>query len=142
MQVSITTLSTWTGLHRDTIRKRLSALLTGEHGEQLDSAKALPLIYGDGERLDPQQEKARLDRTRRELAELDCKAKQRELIHVDDAKKVIDFAATSCREHLMGIPGRFADIFAAETDARQIESDLEAEIRAALMRIAEARDRF
>ena len=142
MQVSITTLATWTGVHRDTLRKRLSALLTGERGEQVDSAKALPLIYGDGERLDPQQEKARLDRTRRELAELEYKQKQRELVHVGDARKVIDIAATSCREHLMGIPGRFADIFASESDARQIESDLEREIRAALTRIAEARDRF
>lgn len=76
------------------------------------------------------------------LAELDYKAKQRELIHVDDAKKVIDVAATSCREHLMGIPGRFASIFASEADPRKIEEDLETEIRAALQRIANARDRF
>jgi hypothetical protein len=76
------------------------------------------------------------------LAEIEYKTKQRELIHVDDAKKVIDVAATSCREHLLGIPGRFASIFAAEMDARKIEQELGAEIRTALEHIANARDRF
>ena len=77
-----------------------------------------------------------------QLAELEYKTKQRELVHVDDARKVIDVAATSCREHLMGIPGRFASIFAAEVDAMKIEQDLETEIRSALQHIANARDRF
>jgi hypothetical protein len=76
------------------------------------------------------------------LAELDFKQKQGELIHVESVFKVIDTAATSCREHLMGIPGRFASIFAAEVDAMKIEQDLEAEIRTALQHIADAKDRF
>jgi hypothetical protein len=76
------------------------------------------------------------------LAELEFKQKQGELIHVESVFKVIDTAATSCREHLMGIPGRFASIFAAEVDAMKIEQDLEAEIRTALQHIADAKDRF
>jgi hypothetical protein len=76
------------------------------------------------------------------LAELDFKQKQGELIHVESVFKVIDTAATSCREHLMGIPGRFASIFAAEVDVMKIEQDLEAEIRTALQHIADAKDRF
>jgi hypothetical protein len=76
------------------------------------------------------------------LAELDFKQKQGELIHVESVFKVIDTAATSCREHLMGIPGRFASIFAAEVDAMKIEQDLESEIRTALQHIADAKDRF
>jgi hypothetical protein len=142
MRTSITTLSEWTGISRDTIRKRIGAILTGQHGEQVDSAKALPLIYGDGERLDPGQEKAKLDKVKRGLASLEFKLKQRELITVEDACKIIDIAATSCREHLMGIPGRWADILAAETDARAVEEILEREIRAGLQNVADARDRF
>jgi hypothetical protein len=76
------------------------------------------------------------------LAELEFKQKQGELIHVESVFKVIDTAATSCREHLMGIPGRFASIFAAEVDAMKIEQDLESEIRTALQHIADAKDRF
>lgn len=76
------------------------------------------------------------------LAELDYKEKERQLIRVEDVLKVIDTAATSCREHLMGIPGRFASIFASETDARTIEEELDAEIRTALQHIADAKDRY
>ena len=92
--------------------------------------------------LEIREAKAKRESYLAHLAELEYKAKQRELIRVEDVFKVIDVAATSCREHLMGIPGRFASIFASETDARKIEEDLEAEIRTALTHIADARDRF
>ena len=92
--------------------------------------------------LEIREAKAKRESYLAHLAELEYKTKQRELVHVEDARKVIDIAATSCREHLMGIPGRFASIFAAEVDAMKIEQDLETEIRTALQHIANARDRF
>lgn len=142
MRTTITTLSTWTGIHRDTIRKRLASILTGQHAEQVDSTKALPLIYGDGVRLDAAQEKAALDKVRRGLATLEFKKRQGELIEVQELMKVIDTCATACREHLLGLPSRFADIFASESDARAIEETMEAEIRAALHRVADSAERF
>lgn len=77
-----------------------------------------------------------------QLAELDYKAKQRELIPISECHAVIDIAATACREHLMGIPGRFASLFAAEADPMKIEQDLETEIRAALEHVADALTKF
>lgn len=77
-----------------------------------------------------------------QLAELDYKAKQRELIPISECYAVIDLCATSCREHLMGIPGRFSAIFASESDARTIEETMEAEIRAALEHVADALAKF
>ena len=76
------------------------------------------------------------------LAELDFKAKQRELIPVSECLAVIDLAATSCREHMMGIPGRFASILAAETDAMKIEQTLTQEIRSALEHVSDALAKF
>jgi phage terminase Nu1 subunit (DNA packaging protein) len=92
--------------------------------------------------LEMAEAKAKRESYMAHLAELEYKQKQGELIHVESVFKVIDTAATSCREHLMGIPGRFASIFAAEVDAMKIEQELEAEIRTALQHIADAKDRF
>ena len=137
MLTTITKLSELTGLSRDTIRKRLASILTGERAELVDSTQALPLIYTDGaERLDPAQEKARLDRTRREIAELEYKQRRRELISLPEVMRVVEIATVSCREGLQGIPGRYASILAAETDAWAIEHMLDAEIRDALNKVA------
>ena len=142
MRTTIATLSTWTGIHRDTIRRRLAPLLTGERGEQVDSVQALPLIYGDGERLDGAQERARLDRARRESQELANQARRKELIALSDCLKVIDAAAGACREHMMGIPSRWADELAHETDPFVINSILEREIRTALTLVSESKHLF
>jgi hypothetical protein len=142
MRVSVTTLATWSGLHRDTIRRRLSPLLSGERGEQVDSTQALPMLYGEGERLDPAQEKAMLDKARREQAEIDLQLKRREVIALGECFHVIDAAATACREHLMSLPGRLASVYASESDAMQIERDMESEIRAALNHVVCALEAF
>ena len=92
--------------------------------------------------LEIREAKAKRESYLAHLAELEYKEKERQLIRVEDVLKVIDTAATSCREHLMGIPGRFASIFASETDARTIEEELDAEIRTALQHIADAKDRY
>lgn len=73
------------------------------------------------------------------LAELEYQQKRGELIRLDTVFAVIDAAATACREHMMGLPGRWASILAAETDERTIERMMEQEIRAALTHIADAK---
>jgi hypothetical protein len=74
------------------------------------------------------------------LAELEYKQKRAELIAIESVYRVLDSAVTACREHLMGIPGRYASILAAESDARTIETLLETEIRRALEQISEAKE--
>lgn len=75
-----------------------------------------------------------------QLAELEYKQKRAELIAIESVYRVLDSAVTACREHLMGIPGRYASILAAESDARTIETLLETEIRRALEQISEAKE--
>lgn len=138
MQTSITRLSELTGISRDTIRKRLAPILTGAHAEQVDSVKALPLIFGS-ERLDPAQERAALDKVKRGLAMLEFKQKEKEVIPIQVVFKVIDAATIATREALMNIPGRFAAILAAETDEREIERLLDTEIRQAIQNMVNAK---
>lgn len=141
MQITIARLAELSGLHRDTVRKRCAKLIGEGRGATVESSEALALLHGS-ERLDPSAERAMLDRTRREALEMANAQTRRELISLDDCLKVIDIAATTCREHMMGLPSRFADVFAGETDARTIEETMEAEIRAALHRVADSAEAF
>ena len=90
--------------------------------------------------LEIREAKAKRESYLAHLAELEYKQKRAELIAIDSVYRVLDSAVTACREHLMGIPGRYASILAAESDARTIETLLETEIRRALEQISEAKE--
>lgn len=111
MIVSINKLAELTGKSRNTIRKRLAPLLSESDSptlaHALDSVRALSLIYGEGaEGLDPQQEKALLDRTRRELAELDLEERRGHLIAAETVSQKWDTIAANIRAKLLNLPGR------------------------------------
>lgn len=89
--------------------------------------------------LEIREAKAKRESYLAHLAELEYQQKRGELIRLDTVFAVIDAAATACREHMMGLPGRWASILAAETDERTIERMMEQEIRAALTHIADAK---
>ena len=136
MQCSINQLSELTGRDRRTIKKRVETLSTDEQG-RYDSTQALPLLYGSSKgELDPSQERAKLDLARRELAELEYRKRRGELVSIDTVFRVIESASTSCREHLLCLPARLSEVFAAEGNARIIESQLSNEIRSGLERIS------
>ena len=138
MRTSVTTLATWTGVHRDTIRRRLASILTGERGEQVDSTKALPLIYSDGEqRLDPSQEKARLDKTRRELAELDFLSRKSKLVDSAGVERAAYQFGRILQKNLVDVfPSRVSMEVAAMTDPWEIETFLRNHLRAELESIS------
>jgi phage terminase Nu1 subunit (DNA packaging protein) len=136
MQCSINQLSELTGRDRRTIKRRIEALPTDDQG-RYDSTQALPLLYGSKGELDPSQERAKLDQARRELAELEFSKRRGALIEEGTVFRVVESAATACREHLLTIPGRMADSLAAEANARSIEATLNQEIRSALERITD-----
>ena len=140
MLVSINRLAEITGLDRRTIKNKLSGVLPEtDHGETtlVDTRQALPVVLGTGERLDPAQEKAQLDRVRREIAELERARIEGSLTEVSIVNRALTDIGTSLREALLAIPGRVASPLAAETDARQIEHRLTTEIRDALLMICE-----
>lgn len=130
MQVSITTLSNWTNIHRDTVRRRLAPLLTGERGETVNSADALPLIYGEGDRLDPSQERARLDRTRRELAELDYNQRKSRLVDSAGVERAAFQFGRILQKNLVDVfPSRVAMEIAGMNDSWAIEAFIRERMR-------------
>ena len=139
MKASITTLADWTGFDRRTVSKRVAHLECEDHGvrgKYYDSADALKALFlGEESGLDPQQERARLDESRRKLADLEFKKRRGELLMESSVFDVLDQAAIAFREGLLTIPSRLADILAAETDARIIEHRLFDEIRNQLLHI-------
>jgi len=72
------------------------------------------------------------------LAEIEYSIKQDLLIDRETVFRALRDAATACREGLLSIPGRYAALFAVETDAKVIEQTLEQELRAALDRLTDA----
>ena len=131
MRTSVTTLATWTGVHRDTIRRRLASILSGERGEQVDSTKALPLIYSDGEqRLDPSQEKARLDKTRRGIAELEYMQRKSKLVDAAGVERAAYQFGRILQKNLVDVfPSRVSMEVAAMTDPWEIETFIREHMR-------------
>ena len=141
MQITIARLAELSGLHRDTVRKRCAKLIGEGRGATVESSEALALLYGS-ERLDPSAERAMLDRTRREALEMANAKTRRELITLNEVFKILDVAAVTFREDLMGLAGRLSDELAAESDPFAVHRTLEGEIRAALTRLSEAKEAF
>jgi hypothetical protein len=92
--------------------------------------------------LEIREAKAKRESYLAHLAELEYKQKQRDLISIEECFHVIDAAATACREHLMSLPGRLASVYASESDAMRIESDMDEEIRKALTHVTDALAQF
>ena len=138
MKASISQIADWCGMDRRTIAKRVAHLECDDHGVRgklYDAPEALRAIFLGDEGLDPAQEKARLDESRRRLADLEYQKRRGELFHENSVFKVLDSAATAFREGLLTIPGRLANTLATETDARIIENQLFSEIRDQLIHL-------
>ncbi len=138
MKASISQLSDWTGFDRRTISKRLAHLEAddrGTRGKYYETDSALQTLYLGDTSLDPAQEKARLDESRRRLADLEYSRRRGELLHESSVFGALDRAAMAFREGLLTIPGRIANTLASETDARIIENQLFNEIRDQLLHI-------
>lgn len=58
--------------------------------------------------LDPAQERAALDRARRELVELDAAQRRGELVTVDDFSAALVLVSTNARDRLLALPSRLA----------------------------------
>ena len=148
MKVSYAQLTDLTGMAYRTIRKRFEAanikpigVAEGPGGANLwDSSEALRAIYspdvGGSEKLDGQQEKALLDKARREAQELKNEEARRNLAPCEVTGKIIADIAINVRTKALGIPSKIASVVPAdirvdvvkETEKliREILSDLSA----------------
>lgn len=106
MLVTINYLADLTGKDRRTIQKRLTDLKPVEEYSYA-SKEALTAIYNPSA-LDAVQERAQLDRARRELVELQKAEKIGELIPAEKVSAYWNRQAGNVRAKLLNLPGRLA----------------------------------
>ena len=80
--------------------------------------------------------KARSERARAELLEMEIMEKRGELVVADQVRRVQFNLARSTRNALLALPARLSPLLAPVTDAAEIERLLEAEIRKICQQIA------
>ena len=119
MDQSINQLAALTGIDRRTITKRCESLTSkpGPNRAKLyNSADALRAIYGsaDGARLDPQQERAALDKARREQIEVESRRKAGELLEADRVGRIGAAIITNAKAQLLALPSKLATLTDAD----------------------------
>jgi hypothetical protein len=117
--LSIAQLAELTGRHRTTVTQRLrearlDPVRTDGKTLWYTPRLALPVILGTGEGFDPQAEKARLDRARWELAELELAKRRGELISKDDSKAVGIAVASTIATGFLAYPTKVAPLLDGE----------------------------
>ena len=141
MLVTVSKLAELTGIDRRSINRRLSGLEpVGKAGRAVhyDSAKALPKLYHHGsDLLDAAQERAALDRSRRELVDLQLDRQAAELVEIGEVQHVIGDAAATLKRRLADLPLRPAAGLATLTDVAEIQRRIEAEARELLVDFSE-----
>lgn len=75
------------------------------------------------------KEKARTERLRAELLEIELRQRRGELVEAVDARRVQFNLARTTRNALLALPPRLAPIFASMTDASEIERLFDSELR-------------
>lgn len=140
MQISISKLHELTGIDRRTITRRLSPLTPdnqGNVGHFYDSEDALRLVFGVGSGdLDPQQEKALLDRTRRELLEIEVDIRKQNVIPADIVQTHWEKMVGDCRAGLLNLPNRLATKVVGAATHQEAEREARTLIYEALHELA------
>lgn len=141
MMQSISELAALTGMGRGTVKTRLALLTPTKEGTALlyESKEALPLLYRvgvGGEALDPQRERALLDRERRLALEMANDKARGNLIPKEEVAAAWVENVTIARGRLLSLPARVAPLVLRQRDLRQIENTLKAAIIAILEELA------
>lgn len=139
MLASVSTLSGWTRIDRRQITQRLASLKSepGPHRSKLyPSETALRLIYATDGNLDPQQQRARLDCARADLAELDLAQKRGNLLDASVVSETWSHQVLIAKGRLLAIPNRLAPIVVGMGDMREIELAIRDEIYSALTELS------
>ncbi len=141
--LSITQLAKLTGCAKETVRKRLDA--KGVAPARRDGRTiyyhpptALPVILKAGDGLNPAAEKARLDATKADLAELDLAERRGELISASEAEAAIVVILTAVRTKLLALPAARAQEWAASSEPAECEEIAAEAVREALEALSEA----
>lgn len=87
---------------------------------------------GDGDRLDPGQEKARLDSVRREQAEIKLMKERGEIVSIDEVCDVYYDALVVVRQRMLAMPNKLARPIVALETPQEAQDVLRKEITKAL----------
>jgi hypothetical protein len=144
--VTLNQLEQLTGISYRTLKKRLVDLDPSfKDGNSIfyDPKEALPLIYKATEEkripfglgfdptgLDPQTEKAKLDKARREKILIETRILKKELIPADQVENTWADIAVAIRSKILGMPTKIAPKVAAlKGDVQKIEAELKSNCR-------------
>lgn len=137
MQVSITNLVALTGIHRNRLARLLQDLpcTAGAKGAKVyESVDALRVVYQANapDRLDPQQERAKLDQARRLEIERKAEVESGLLLRAEEVTAVWVEVARNSKAVLLAIPSRAAPDLLRCTGLKEVEDKLRAAIHDAL----------
>lgn len=136
MLVTTNFLCDLTGMDRRTIKKRL-ADIAPDSEYRYSSVEALRQIYIPTA-LDPQQERAQLDRARREIADIQRAKMLAELIPADVVQNHWSRLIGNARARLLNIPGNLAVMLGNQNPApEQVAEEARKMIYAALEELAQ-----
>ena len=126
---SLSKISELTGMAPRTIKARLTRITPIQEGRALryETKEVLPLLYHvgtDGEALDPQRERALLDRERRKALELANNKAERNLIPVAEVGETWSELVSIARGRLLALPARVAPTVLRQRDLRTIENTI------------------
>lgn len=132
------------GLSHSGVSKKLATaglqpIVVKGQTKYFDAPQALRLLLA-GEDLDPQRERARLDRVRAETAEHELARRRGEFIATAEAEKMLVALGSATSANLAILPGKLAQSLAAETSPARCEALLDAALREALDELCAAAD--
>ena len=144
-ELSINQIADLTGMDRTTVSKRLKNMEYRDGAKRArlyETRNALPVLYGlgvaDGERLDPQQEKARLDKERRLIVELERQQKEGKLVDLDVVRDDWVASVNIAKGRLLALPSRLAPELVTLTDIRKTEDMMRAQLTEVLEELSDS----
>jgi len=98
----------------------------------LPEAVQIRLGNGDGVKLDPSQEKAKLDRLRAEKAEIELQKTKGDVVDISDVCAEIEKELVAVRQRMLAIPNKLATSILLAKDPSEAQDMIEASIVEAL----------
>lgn len=146
--ISINQLAQLTGKDRRTVTKALEGLEPIEKKSNkitYDIKEALQLIFtngflldeNDNDIIDPQLEKAKLDRARRQDIELNLEVKKKNLIPSDVIETALSGLFSSIKSKILNIPTKAAQRYEPKMSQKKLEKLLKDQVKEVLQGLSE-----
>jgi phage terminase Nu1 subunit (DNA packaging protein) len=132
-----------TGMAYRTLKKRLEDLAPVERGKRgsnlFESIDALPVIYGNVaacDRLNHEQERARLAQAQADAQEMKNGQLRGELLPAKDVERLVVDMITNAKTRILGIPAKIAPLAAELSDPVEIQREVDILVKEVLATLA------